>query len=115
METDWRKAVDSHGSPDKLSTQCFNKSPMTVNGRLEQFGDSKNMILKWKEEEVSITENSKGGRGVRRRSQRIDELCGLFEPGGDSLQLNLDTDAGRGEGEIKFVQMRRISKIWGRN
>ena len=103
--TDSRKAVENHGSPDKLNTQCFNKSPMMINGQLEQFSDISNMIIKWGEEEESILEKEKGVKGARRRSQRIDELCTQFEPQNDGQMDNPDADV-RGRGEMKFLHAK---------
>ena len=101
IDTDCRKPVESHGSPDLLNSNSFTKSPMMINGRLEQFGDISKMILKWGEEEESFSAKGvKGEKGGRRRSQRIDELCGQFELRVDGQIDNPDTDGGgRREGE----------------
>ena len=98
--TDTRKAVRSHGSPDKLN--IFTKSPMMINGRLEKFTDISNMIPKWGEEEDAILENEKGVKGARRRSQRMIELCKQFETIDDGQKVYPDTDVG-GRGEMKFL------------
>ena len=86
-----------NGSPDLLNIE-FDKSPMMLNGRLEQFADISKMILRWGEEEGVIS--AKEEKGGRRRSQRIDELCGHFEPASDGQLDDLDIDAKgvRGEG-----------------
>ena len=111
--TDTRKAVRSHGSPDKLN--IFTKSPMMINGRLEKFTDISNMIPKWGEEEVAILENEKGVKGARRRSQRMIELCNQFETIDDGQKVYPDTDVGgRGEGGNKILHafLKTLDKWW---
>ena len=95
--TDCRKPVNNHGSPDLLNLE-FDKSPTMLNGKLEHFADISKMILRWGEEEGVIS--AKEEQGGRRRSQRIDELCGQFEPASDGQQDDLEIDAKgvRGEG-----------------
>ena len=103
---DMRKAVHDHGSPNleiKLS-----RSPMLVHGRVELFGDMAVMIDHWNEKEKE--EGAQGGkkekeRGGRRRSKRIDELCGIFGEGKELDQIsqpdNCDRVGGEG-GNSKF-------------
>ena len=96
-ETDTIKAMCSHGSPDKLNT--IDKSPMMINGRLEKFTDISSMIIKWGEEEGALIEKEKGGKGARRRSQKMSELCSKFESNMEGQDINPDIDVGgRGEG-----------------
>ena len=47
-----------------------------------------------------------------RRSQRIDELCGQFEPRSDGQKVNLDNDVGeRGEGGEKVPSGKNFVKL----
>ena len=62
-----------------------------------------------------------GGRGPRRKSQRINELCNKFEPIGDGQNVHLDTEVrGKGvEGETipsesgAENRMKNIIRIFG--
>ena len=70
------------------------------------FSDVSSMIIQWEEEEESLLEMvDRGGKGPRRRSHRVHELCTKFEPILDGQDVQLDTDVrGReGEGEIKIL------------
>jgi hypothetical protein len=108
--TDTRKAVRSHGSPDKLN--IFNKSPMMINGRLEMFSDVSKMIIQWGEEEESLMEKGDiGGKGPRRRSQSFHELCTKFEPMRDGQDVRLDTDIRGREGEGEIIKIPFESKF----
>ena len=75
----------------------YAKSPVMLNGRLEMFADSSEFILKWGGEEESLErEGDKGGRGIRRRSQKIVDLCQKFEPDeyGQKVDLEVDVEGG---------------------
>ena len=69
---------------------------MMINGRLEKFVDSSILISKWDEGEVTTKEYAKGGKGARRRSRRMSELCSKFEPTGDGPDSQFSTDDGGG-------------------
>ena len=97
-ETDTRKAICSHGSPDM--TINIAKSPMMINGRMELFSNVSSMIIQWEKEEESLLEMVEPGeRRPRRRSQGVHELCSKFEPIGEDQGVQLEIDVrGRGVG-----------------
>jgi hypothetical protein len=97
---DLRKPSRYSRSPNysgRLPSIAMNRSPAMLNGRLEGFGDISTMILKWEEEEGALDEKEgkvkEGGQGGRRRSQRIYDLCGLFEGGGERQENTALEDA----------------------
>ena len=93
-KADMEKVETGPGSPNLA---IYTKSPMILNGRLEMFADSSEFILKWGGEEESLErEGDKGGRGIRRRSQRIADLCQKFEPNEYAQKVDLEVDVGGG-------------------
>ena len=108
---DMRKAVNLQRSP--VQEINLSRSPILVHGRLEMFGDMNEMVDYWnaKEEEEDGKVTREGGG--KRRSRRIEELCGLFEGGEESEQSRLprSTDSGGGEGRVstKYQQNFRTS------
>ena len=71
-----------------------------INGRVELFGEMSDMIGYWEQKERGGEEPSEQG-GSRRRSKRIDELCEIYEGGGDSDQYN-HLEIGGGGGGIYY-------------
>ena len=91
-KTDIRKADESLGSLGN----SYEKSPMMINDRLEKFVDSSILISKWDEGDVTTKEYAREGKGARRRSRRMSELCSKFEPTRVGPDVHFSTDDGGG-------------------
>ena len=93
---DSRITVNLVGSPEM--PMKMDKSPSWVDGRLERFGDAREML---RTSEKPAEECSLGREGARRRSRRISELCELFEGGEgdklDSITKTSSCEVGPGE------------------
>ena len=104
---DMRKATKNHRSPNLEIN--LSRSPMMINGRVELFGEMSDMIRYWEERERGGEEPSELG-GNRRSSKRIEELCEIYEGGGDSDQYNHPEIGGGGGGRGDTVLLASKEK-----
>ena len=110
---DMRKVRGVHGSPKLEIT--LSRSPMMINGKLEKFGELAEMIEYWEEqEEEEKDKEQRGPSQERRRSRRITELCGIYEGGMNSDQMNQPTVNGGGGGEGREPESK-VNSTEGRN
>ena len=110
---DMRKVRGVHGSPKLEIT--LSRSPMMINGKLEMFGELAEMIEYWEEqEEEEKDKEQRGPSQERRRSRRITELCGIYEGGMNSDQMNQPTVNGGGGGEGREPESK-VNSTEGRN
>ena len=110
QSTNRRKVGALHGSPkfsnSKLANNFeFDKSPSVIGGQRELFGDITGMIDHWKEMEGEEKQSAQQeGGGVRRKSERMSELCGRFEEG--EKEQSSQTGGGKGRGESNYISFK---------
>ena len=106
-----RKVSTNHRSP-KLSLN-FDKSPSVVGGRQEEFGDKHGMISYWKEmEKEGVKQEIQPMEGGgRRKSQRMSELCGRFEEGGNERSSQPGSGGGREVYRTYLLKSKMIYRI----